>query len=124
MTFIINGVDFSYPKPASLISYLLSLIYDYKNEKFDNEYTVLDFFSGTGTTAHAVMELNALDNGKRRFILVQKPELTDKNSEAYKSGYKNLCEIGEERIKRTSQKLKNEHKLSSFDSGFIVYKIN
>ena len=121
---LIKEAKFSYPKPISLISYLLSLIYDYKSDKFDNEFTVLDFFSGSGTTAHAVMELNALDCGKRKFILVQKPEPTDKESEAYKSGLRNICELGEERIKRAIHKIKQDYPDSVFDDGFRVYKIS
>ena len=121
---LIKGVEFSYPKPVSLMSYLLSLIYDYKNEKFDNEFTVLDFFSGSGTTAHAVMELNAIDGGKRKFILVQKPENVKKESQAYKYGFKTLCDLGEERIKRAEKKIKEQYPNSNFDGGLKVYKIS
>lgn len=121
---LVNGVEFSYPKPVSLISYLLSLIYDYKNEKFDNEFTVLDFFSGSGTTAHAVMELNAIDGGKRKFILVQKPENVKKESQAYKYGFKTLCDLGEERIKCAGMKIKEQYPNSNFDGGLKVYKIS
>ena len=70
------------------------------------------------------MELNALDSGKRKFILVQKPELTDKNSEAYKLGFKNLCELGEERIKRAQSLIKQNYDKAVFDGGFKVYKIS
>ena len=120
---LVSEAAFSYPKPVSLISYLLSLIYDYKNDKFDNNYTVLDFFSGSATTAHAVMELNALDSGKRKFILIQQPELIDKEKEAYKSGYKTLCDLGETRIKRAILSIKKEYSKCSFDDGFKVYEL-
>ena len=72
-----------------------------------NDDIILDFFSGSATTAHAVMQLNAEDGGNRRFILVQLPELCDEKSEAYKAGYKNICEIGKERIRRAGEKLKD-----------------
>ena len=121
---LINDADFSYPKPVSLISYLLSLIYDYKKDKFDNDFTVLDFFSGSATTAHATMELNALDGGNRKYILVQKPEPINKTSEAYKFGYKNLCDLGEERIRQAAEKIQNENPKSKFDKGFRVYRIS
>ena len=85
----------SYPKPISLIKYLIRTIsYYYK------DIIVLDFFSGSSTTAHAVMQLNAEDKGNRKFIMVQLPEECDENSEAYKAGYKNICEIAKERIRR------------------------
>ena len=120
---LIESANFSYPKPVSLISYLLSLIYDYKKDRFDRDFIVLDFFSGSATTAHAVMELNALDGGSRKYILVQQPELIDKSSEAYKQGYKNLCDLGEERIKQTIKKIKKDYPEAEFDDGFCVYKI-
>ena len=121
---LIGDAQFSYPKPVSLISYLLSLIFDYKNDRFDDDFIVLDFFSGSATTAHAVMELNAIDGGKRKFILIQHPESLDKNSVAYKLGYKTLCDIGEERIKQASKKIKNDYQGADFDCGFRVYKID
>ena len=80
---------------------------------------MLDFFSGSATTAQAVMQLNNDDGGKRKFILVQLEEKTDKNSEAYKAGYKNICEIGEDRIKRYSAALAN----TSVDTGFRVFRL-
>ena len=122
---------FSYPKPMSLISYLVSLLFDYKNEKFENDLVVLDFFSGSATTAHAVMKLNAEDGGNRQFIMVQLPEATDENSEAYKAGFKNICDIGEERIRRAGKKILEESKnnvgaklANPLDIGFRVYKID
>ena len=74
-----------------------------------NDDIILDFFSGSATTAHAVMQLNAEDGGNRRFILVQLPELCDEKSDAYKAGYKNICEIGKERIQRAGKKILEEH---------------
>ena len=85
---------------------------------------ILDFFSGSATTAHAVMQLNAEDKGKRKFIMVQIPELTDKKSEAYKAGYKTICEIGKERIRRAAKKIEEEHPEATFDGGFRVLKLD
>ena len=85
---------------------------------------VLDFFSGSATTAHAVMQLNAEDGGRRKFIMVQLPEVTDEKSEAYKAGYKNICEIGKERIRRAGKKIKEDSPLTTqnLDTGFRVLK--
>lgn len=91
---------FDFPKPTALIKYLLSLRI---NELDDNDFIVLDFFSGSATTAHAVMKLNAEDGGHRKFIMVQLPEKTDEKSEACKAGYRNICEIGKERIRRAGK---------------------
>ena len=96
---------FSYPKPVALLLKVLSTI----KEK---DYYVLDFFSGSATTAHAVMQLNAEDGGNRKFIMVQLPEMCDESSEAYKAGYKNICEIGKERIRRTGKKILEQNELS------------
>lgn len=114
---------FDFPKPTELIKYFLSLRI---NEIEDNEYTVLDFFSGSSTTAHAVMRQNAEDNGKRKFIMVQLPEETDEKSEAYKAGYKTICEIGKERIRRAGKKIKEDAGLTAqgLDIGFRVLKCN
>ena len=87
----------------------------------DNDI-ILDFFSGSATTAHAVMQLNAEDSGNRKFIMVQLPELTDEKSEAYKAGYKNICEIGKERIRRAGNKIAKENPQAKFDKGFRVLK--
>ena len=108
---------FSNPKPVDLIKWCVNL-------HFKNDVTVLDFFSGSATTAHAVMQLNAEDGGKRKFIMVQLPEVCDENSEAYKAGYKNICEIGKERIRRAGQKIKEENPLTTqdLDIGFRVLK--
>ena len=90
--------------------------------------TVLDFFSGSATTAHAVMQFNAEDGGNRKFIMVQLPEKTDEKSEAYKAGYPNICEIGKERIRRAGQKIKEENKdkegIEKLDTGFRVLKLD
>lgn len=87
---------------------------------------VLDFFSGSATAAHAVMQLNAEDGGNRKFIMVQLPEQTDEKSEAYKAGYINICEIGKERIRRAGKNLKEENKdkegIENLDTGFRVFK--
>jgi adenine-specific DNA-methyltransferase len=85
---------------------------------------VLDFFSGSATTAHAVMQLNAEDGGHRKFIMVQLPEETDEKSEAYKAGYKNICEIGKERIRRAAKKLHEDNPDAKFDDGFRVLKLD
>lgn len=93
---------FDFPKPVSLIKYLINMIC-----KFDKEAIILDFFSGSATTAHSMMQLNVEDGGNRKFIMVQLPEETDEKSEAYKAGYKNICEIGKERIRRAGEKIKS-----------------
>lgn len=89
---------------------------------------VLDFFAGSATTAHAVMQLNLEDSGNRKFIMVQLPEKTDEKSEAYKAGYKNLCEIGKERIRRAGKKIKEDNKdkdcIENLDTGFRVLKLD
>ena len=87
-----------------------------------SESLILDFFSGSATTAHAVMQLNAEDGGNRRYIMVQLPEVTDGKSEAYKAGYKNICEIGKERIRRAAKKIAEENPEAQFDGGFRVLK--
>ncbi len=110
---------FDYPKDVSLIKYLLGFL--------DNqEDIVLDFFSGSATTAHAVMQLNAEDEGNRKFIMVQLPEPCDEKSEAYKAGYKNICEIGKERIRRAGAKIIQENGLTAqnLDTGFRVLKLD
>ena len=96
---------FDYSKPTNYIGELVNAA-----SHFDKESIVLDFFSGSATTAHAVMKLNAEDGGKRKFIMVQLPEATDEKSEAYKAGYKNICEIGKERIRRAGKKILEEQK--------------
>lgn len=108
---------FDYPKPVSLIERCLHLY-------TEQDSIILDFFSGSATTAHAVMQLNAEDGGHRKFILVQLPEETDEKSEAYKAGYPNICEIGKERIRRAGKKIKEENPLTTqdLDTGFRVFK--
>ena len=117
---LIFGVQklMDYPKPVRLIQKLLA---SYRNT---HDCYVLDFFSGSATTAHAVMELNAADDGQRKFIMVQLPEETDIKGSAYKAGYKNICEIGKERIRRAGQKIKDEAGLTAqgLDIGFRVLK--
>lgn len=111
---------FDFPKPTSLLhQILLTAVRRSENS------LILDFFSGSATTAHAVMKLNAEDGGKRKFIMVQLPEATDEKSEAYKAGYKNICEIGKERIRRAGKKIKEEHpEAENLDTGFRVLKLD
>lgn len=135
---------FGFPKPVALLKYLISI-----TTKFDKDAIVLDFFSGSATTAHAVMQLNAEDGGKRKFICVQLPEKTDEQSEAYKAGYKTICEIGKERIRRAGTLVERNfiendkilshkkttknplhdfniawEKLCAIDNGFKVFKLD
>ena len=108
---------FDFPKSLDLIMDCLKLTLS-KND------LVMDFFSGSATTAHATMQLNSEDNGKRKFIMVQIPELTDEKSEAYKAGYKNICEIGKERIRRAGDKILEESDNKDLDIGFKVFKLD
>ena len=110
-------IPFDFAKPVDLLKYLTDLVDNSKNS------IVLDFFSGSATTAHAVMQLNAEDGGHRKFIMVQLPEKTDESSEAYKAGYKNICEIGKERIRRAGAKIKSETG-ADIDYGFRVLKLD
>ncbi len=117
---------FDFNKPLGLIKYLISFEINDKKTFEDND-VILDFFSGSATTAHAVMKLNAEDKGNRKYILVQLPEPTDEKSEAFKSGYKNICEIGKERIRRAGEKIKADNPdkdLSNLDIGFKVFKLD
>ena len=120
---------FSFPKPVNLIKDLVKVA--------TNENSIiLDFFSGAATTAHAIMQLNSEDNGNRKFICVQLPEQTDEKSEAFKAGYKNICEIGKERIRRAGEKIKQEIEQENQqlklgeepkkvpDIGFKVFKLD
>lgn len=102
VTALLEAGAFDGPKPLRLLGRLLTLA------NTDKDDIILDFFSGSATTAHAVMQLNAEDGGNRKFICVQLPEVTDEKSEAYKAGYKNICEIGKERIRRAGKKLQEE----------------
>lgn len=110
---------FDYPKSVDLIKRCIQL-YTTSND------VILDFFSGSATTAHAVMQLNAEDGGNRKFIMVQLPELCDEKSEAYKAGYKTICDIGEERIRRAGAKIKEENPLTTLnlDTGFKVFRLD
>lgn len=121
--FIGLGFDkriFQKPKPLGTIKRCTKLC------SKSNDDIVIDFFSGSATTAHAVMQLNAEDNGHRKFIMVQLPEKCDEKSEAYKAGYKNICEIGKERIRRAGEKIKSESPLTTqdLDVGFRVLKLD
>ena len=125
----LEGIGFSkifdFPKPISLVKeFVLGTTILSKN----NGDIILDFFSGSATTAHAVMQLNAEDGGNRKFIMVQLPELTGEKSEAYKAGYTNICEIGKERIRRAGKKIKEENKdkegIEKLDIGFRVLKLD
>lgn len=116
---IFNGIKFfDTPKPLRLIKKLISLAGVRSSD------IVLDFFSGSATTAHAVMQLNAEDGGNRQFIMVQLPESCAENSEAFKAGYKNICEIGKERIRRAGEQIKKDHPESKVDVGFRVFKVD
>lgn len=117
---LFNKNIMDYPKPDSLINYFIPFA------EINKESIILDFFSGSATTAEAVMQLNAEDGGNRKFIMVQLPEQTDEKSEAYKAGYKNICEIGKERIRRAGEKILEENKdkenIDKLDVGFRVLK--
>ena len=116
---IFNRSVFDYSKPVALLKALVQYT-------STGEDIILDFFSGSATTAHAVMQLNAEDGGHRKFIMVQLPEKCDEKSEAYKAGYKNICEIGKERIRRAGEKIKSESPLTTgdLDVGFRVLKLD
>ena len=110
---------FNYTKPLSLMKHILQQI-------SHSEDIILDFFSGSATTAHAVMQLNAEDGGHRKFIMVQLPEVCDEKSEAYKAGYRNICEIGKERIRRAGRKIRDEAGMTAqnLDIGFRVLRLD
>lgn len=114
-----KDIEFSYPKPVILLKKIINSI-------TNSNDIILDFFSGSATTADAVMQLNAEDGGNRKYIMVQLPEETDEKSEAYKAGYKNICEIGKERIRRAGEKILEENKekenIDKLDVGFRVLK--
>lgn len=112
-------LGFSYPKPKELLIQLLEA-------GSNKDSLILDFFSGSATTAHAVMQLNAEDGGKRKYICVQLPEATPEGSEARKAGYSTICEIGKERIRRAGKKIKEEHpeEADSLDTGFRVLRVD
>lgn len=116
---LIGRAIFDFPKSVSLIQKMLDI-------GTDKNSIILDFFSGSSTTAHAVMSKNAEDSGHRKFIMVQLPEPCDEKSEAYKAGYKNICEIGKERIRRAGDKIKSESPMTTqdLDIGFRVLKLD
>ena len=116
---LFNGIVFDTPKPIPYIKRMIELL-------MSEDALILDFFSGSATTAHAVMQLNAEDGGHRKFIMVQLPEKCDEASEAYKAGYKNICEIGKERIRRAGEKIKSESPMTTqdLDVGFRVLKLD
>lgn len=113
------GKCFDYTKPYSLIQTVANMVC-----KNDKDAIVMDFFSGSATTAQAIMQMNAEDGGHRRFILIQLPEETDPSSNARKSGFANICEIGEERIRRAAKKISTENPKSQFDKGFRVFAVD
>ncbi|MCL2071087.1 MAG: site-specific DNA-methyltransferase [Oscillospiraceae bacterium] len=123
ITDIFGNKVFGFPKPIALLKYLIKAATIIEK---DESPIILDFFSGSATTAHAVMQLNAEDGGNRKFICVQLPEVTDEKSEAFKAGYKNICEIGKERIRRAGAKIKAENTLTApdLDTGFKVFKLD
>ena len=126
---LMSGKFFEHPKPINLIKHIIRIGLNCND-------IILDFFSGSATTAHAVMQLNSEDNGNRKFICVQLPEQTDEKSEAFKAGYKNICEIGKERIRRAGEKIKQEIEQGNQqlklgeepkkvpDIGFKVFKLD
>ena len=116
---LMGAAVFTSPKPLRYLKRFLQL-------GTEKDSLILDFFSGSATTAHAVMQLNSEDGGNRKFIMVQLPEKTDEKSEAFKAGYKNICEIGKERIRRAGKKIKKESPLTTqdLDTGFRVLKLD
>ena len=110
---------FDFPKPIGVLTKCIAI-------GANKDSIILDFFSGSATTAHAVMKLNSEDGGERKFIMVQLPEITSENTEAYKAGYKNICEIGKERIRRAGKKIKEDSPLTTqdLDTGFRVLKLD
>lgn len=122
LSILMGAKIFDFPKPVDLVKFMSQIVAS------DKDSIILDFFSGSATTAHAVMQLNAEDGGHRKFICVQLPEKTDEQSEAYKAGYKTICEIGKERIRRAGEKIKEENKdkegIENLDIGFKVFKLD
>ena len=114
---LFGGIIFDTPKPIPYIKRMIQLA-------ASKDSVIMDFFSGSATTAHAVMQLNAEDGGHRKFIMVQLPEKCDEASEAYKAGYKTICEIGKERIRRAGDKIKSEHPDAKLDIGFRVFRVD
>lgn len=114
---LFNRPPFDSPKPTRLLKQIIQI-------GAEPDSIILDFFSGSATTAHAVMQLNAEDGGHRKFIMVQLPEPCDEKSEAYKAGYPNICEIGKERIRRAAKKIAADNPDKPFDGGFRVFKLD
>ena len=114
---LFGGIIFDTPKPIPYIKRMIQLA-------ASKDSVIMDFFSGSATTAHAVMQLNAEDGGHRKFIMVQIPEKCNESSEAYKAGYKNICEIGKERIRRAGDKIRSEHPDAKLDTGFRVFRVD
>ena len=114
---LFGGIIFDTPKPIPYIKRMIQLA-------ASKDSVIMDFFSGSATTAHAVMQLNSEDGGHRKFIMVQLPEKCDEASEAYKAGYKNICEIGKERIRRAGDKIQSEHPDAKLDTGFRVFRVD
>ena len=119
-----DKTPFEFTKPSNLIKYLISLEI---NDNNDKDFIILDFFSGSATTAHSVLKLNSEDKGKRKFIMVQVPEKTSEKSQAFNLGYSNICEIGKERIRKVGDKIVSENKdkegIENLDIGFKVFKL-
>lgn len=116
---LIGGKVFSYPKTVNLIKHFIDI-----STKLDKDAIVLDFFSGSATTAEAVMKINAEDGGNRKFIMVQIPETVPEKSEAFQAGFSNICEIGEERIRRAGEKIIRDYPGSKIDVGFKLFRIS
>ena len=115
---LFDGVQvFDTPKPIELIESMIQLA-------TDSDSIILDFFAGSATTGHAVMDMNARDNGSRKYILVQIPEPCEEKTAAFKAGYKNICEIGKERIRRAAKKIHEDNPDAKFDDGFRVLKLD
>lgn len=118
---LMGGKYFDNPKNINLMLRCMKMI-----TKFDKNAIIMDFFSGSASTAHSLMKFNAEDGGHRKFILIQLPEKTSPNSDAYKAGFETICDIGEERIRRAGQQVKDEAPLTSqgLDTGFRVFKVD
>ncbi|MDY4126813.1 MAG: site-specific DNA-methyltransferase [Lachnospiraceae bacterium] len=114
---LMGAAVFTSPKPVRYLERFFRI-------GLNKDDIILDFFSGSATTAHTIMKLNAEDSGSRKYILVQIPEKVDEKSEAYKKGYRTICDIGKERIKRSAEKVANENECATFDKGFRVLKLD
>lgn len=119
ITDLFSAKIFSFPKTVELLKYLIDI-----STKGCKDAIIMDFFSGSSTTAHSVMKLNAEDNGNRKYIMVQLPEVCEEKSEAYKAGYDNICELGKERIRRAAKKIHEDNPDAQFDDGFKVFEVS